>query len=141
MEGEKKTLLEDKKDINLMIAKLANSNDIQSYKNKIMKSIEENNKRIFSSNKKDKKSYLLLTRTYYLKEFEKIDKIIQNEELINENNVLTDELYLQLLSYLNLLLSFEDLYINDDDNYRSLQLQSKIINIIKKFVLKKIGKD
>jgi hypothetical protein len=82
-----------------------------------------------------------LTRTYYLKEFEKIDKIIQNEELINENNVLTDELYLQLLSYLNLLLSFEDLYINDDDNYRSLQLQSKIINIIKKFVLKKIGKD
>jgi hypothetical protein len=141
MEGEKKTLLEEKKDIELMMAKLANSNDIQSYKNKIMKSIEENNKRIFGTNKKDKKSYLLLTRTYYLKEFEKIDKIIQNEELINENNVLTDELYLQLLSYLNLLLSFEDLYINDDDNYRSLQLQSKIINIIKKFVLKKIGKD
>ena len=141
MEGEKKTLLEEKKDIDLMMAKLANSKDIQSYKNKIMKSIEESNKRIFGTNKKDKKSYLLLTRTYYLKEFEKIDKIIQNEELINENNVLTDELYLQLLSYLNLLLSFEDLYINDDDNYRSLQLQSKIINIIKKFVLKKIGKD
>ena len=141
MEGEKKTLLEEKKDIDLMMAKLANSKDIQSYKNKIMKSIEESNKRIFGPNKKDKKSYLLLTRTYYLKEFEKIDKIIQNEELINENNVLTDELYLQLLSYLNLLLSFEDLYINDDDNYRSLQLQSKIINIIKKFVLKKIGKD
>ena len=141
MEGEKKTLLEEKKDIDLMMAKLANSKDIQSYKNKIMKSIEESNKRIFGTNKKDKKSYLLLTRTYYLKEFEKIDKIIQNEELINENNVLTDELYLQLLSYLNLLLSFEDLYINDDDNYRSLQLQSKIINIIKKYVLKKIGKD
>ena len=141
MEGEKKTLLEEKKEIDLMMAKLANSKDIQSYKNKIMKSIEESNKRIFGTNKKDKKSYLLLTRTYYLKEFEKIDKIIQNEELINENNVLTDELYLQLLSYLNLLLSFEDLYINDDDNYRSLQLQSKIINIIKKFVLKKIGKD
>ena len=48
---------------------------------------------------------------------------------------------MQLLSYLNLLLSFEDLYLNNNDKYRNLQLQSKIIKIIKKFVLNKIGKD
>ena len=141
MEGRKKTLYEDKKDIDLMIAKLANSNDIQSYKNNVMKSIEENNKRIFGSNKSDKKTNLLLTRTNYLKEFEKIEKFINNEELIKDNDSLNDKLYLQLLSYLTLLLSFEDLYINNNDKYRNLQLQSKIIKIIKKFVLNKIGKD
>ncbi len=141
MEGIKKNLCEDRKDIDLMIAKLANSNDIQSYKNNVMKSIEENNKRIFGSNKSDKKTNLLLTRTNYLKEFEKIEKFINNEELIKDNDSLNDKLYLQLLSYLTLLLSFEDLYLKNNDNYRNLQLQSKIIKIIKKFVLNKIGKD
>ena len=141
MEGIKKNLCEDRKDIDLMIAKLANLNDVQSYKNNVMKSIEEDNKRILGSNKNDKKTILLLTRTYYLKEFEKIEKVVNNEELINANNSLTDKLYMQLLSYLNLLLNFEELNLNNKDKYRNLQLQSKIIKIIKKFVLNKIGKE
>jgi len=45
------------KDINSMIEKLANSNDIQSYKNQIIKWIEDNNKRILVSFEKDKKTY------------------------------------------------------------------------------------
>ena len=39
-----------KLDINELLKKLANSNDIQSYKNKIVNYIEENNKKIFCFN-------------------------------------------------------------------------------------------
>ena len=125
----------------LKLYKLANNYDIQSYKNKLINSIEENNKRIFNSNKIDQKSYLLMTRTYYLQEFEKIEKTINSEGLLNNNINLTKEKYIQLLSYFNLLLYFEEFYINKYDIYRSLQIQSKIINIIKTFLISEIGKD
>ena len=106
-----------------------------------MNFIEENNKRIFNNNKIDQKAYLLMTRTYYLKEFEKIENFINNENLINQNYNLTNQNYIQLLSYLNALLNLEDIYINKNDLLRSLQLQTKIINIIKSYLINKIGKD
>ena len=122
-----------------LINKLANSNDIQSYKNKFLKYIEDNNKTIFGSIKNDNKTSFLLTRTYYLNEFDKIEKIINNEDLVGKNYSITNDLYLQLLSYLNILLCFEDFYVYKTDLYRSLQLQSKIINIIKSYIINKIG--
>ena len=122
-----------------LINKLARTNDIKSYKNRIMKYIEENNKRILVSIKNDKKTFLLLKRTYYLDEFNKIENVINNEEfLLNKNDNLTNEKYLKLLSFLNLLLNFENFYINKNDAFRSLQLQSKIIKIIKKHFKDKI---
>ena len=136
MERPINTSQEKNINISSLINKLENSNDIESYKNRIMKYIEENNKRIFISFKNDKKSSLLLTRTYYLNEFNKIEQFINNEEILNNN--LTNDKFLQLLSYLNILLKFEDYYINKLDFFRSLQLQSKIINIIKKHFVNKI---
>ena len=123
-------------DIESLINKLAKSNDIDSYNNRVMKYIEENNKRILISIKNDKKSFLLLTRTYYLNEFNKIEKFINNEERLNNN--LTNEKYMQLLSFLNILLKFEEYYINKEDIFKSLQLQSRIIGIIKKHFTNKI---
>ena len=118
-------------DISLLINKLADSNDIKEYKTKTMKYIEENMKTIFGSIKNDKKTYFLLMRTYYLNEIDKIEKAITNDELLNNNCNLTNEQYLKLLSFLNILLSFEGLFINKIDQFKSLQLQSKIIKIIK----------
>ena len=141
MESPINNLDEKNHNMKSLIDKLANNYDIQSYKNKLINFIEENNKRIFNLNKIDQKSYLLLTRTYYLQEFEKIEKIINSEELLNKNINLTNEKYIQLLSYLNLLLYLEGIYINKYDIYRSLQIQSKIINIIKTYLISKIGKD
>ena len=141
MESRINNLDEKNQKMKSLIDKLANNYDIQSYKNKIINSIEENNKRILNSNKIDQKSYLLLTRTYYLQEFEKIEKIINSEDLLNKNINLMNEKYIQLLSFLNLLLYLEDIYINKYDIYRSLQIQSKIINIIKTYLLSKVGKD
>ena len=133
---DKKNITDKKSYINSLFTKITNSNDIQSYKNKVMKNIEENNNRIFISLNKDKKTKLLLTRTYYLNEFEKIEKIINNE-LLNQN--ITYDKYLLLLSCLNVLFNFEDLYINKLDVFTSLKLESKIISIIKKYIINKLG--
>ena len=141
MENSFNNLHQQNEKIKTLLEKLANTYDIQSYKNKLMNFIEENNKRIFNSNKKDQKANLLMTRTYYLNEFEKIENIVNNENLVKQNYDLTKDDYIQLLSYLNALLNLEDLYINKKDCLRSLQLQTKIINIIKKYLINKIGKD
>ena len=133
---DKKNITDKKSYINSLFTKITNSNDIQSYKNKVMKNIEENNNRILISLNKDKKTKLLLTRTYYLNEFEKIEKIINNE-LLNQN--ITYDKYLLLLSCLNVLFNFEDLYINKLDVFTSLKLESKIISIIKKYIINKLG--
>ena len=133
---DKKNITDKKSYINSLFTKITNSNDIQSYKNKVMKNIEENYNRILISLNKDKKTKLLLTRTYYLNEFEKIEKIINNE-LLNQN--ITYDKYLLLLSCLNVLFNFEDLYINKLDVFTSLKLESKIISIIKKYIINKLG--
>ena len=138
MDKSKNIFEEKNQNINSMLNKLSNSNDIQSYKNKIMKFIEENNKKIFVSNNNNKKDYLLLSRTYYLNEINKIEQIINNEERINPNFNLTYEKYLEFLSFFNVLLSFENLCITKSDIFRSLKLQSKIIDIIKKYIVNKI---
>ena len=101
--------------------------------------MEDNNNRLLVSIKNDKKAYLLLTRTYYTNEFNKIEKIINSEDLLNKNNNLTKDIYLKLLSYLNILLNFEDFYVSKTDYFRSLQLQSKIITIIKSYIINEIG--
>ena len=93
-------------DINELLKKLANSNDIQSYKNKIVNYIEENNKKIFGLNNIDKKHYLLLTRTYYLNELEKIEQNVNREEMEYKKGNLSKDKYLNLLSYLNVLVYF-----------------------------------
>ena len=133
---DKKNITDKKSYINSLFTKITNSNDIQSYKNKVMKNIEENNNRMLISLNKDKKTKLLLTRTYYLNVFEKIEKIINNE-LLNQN--ITYDKYLLLLSCLNVLFNFEDLYINKLDVFTSLKLESKIISIIKKYIINKLG--
>ena len=133
---DKKNITDKKSYINSLFTKITNSNDIQSYKNKVMKNIEENNNRMLISLNKDKKTKLLLTRTYYLNVFEKIEKIINNE-LLNQN--ITYDKYLLLLSCLNVLFNFEDLYINKLDVFKSLKLESKIISIIKKYIINKLG--
>ena len=130
---------DDKKDINSLIQKLAQSKDIQSYGNNIMKNIEENLKGINAQIKNDKKTYNLLIRTYYLNEIDKIEKDLNNNnEQFNNNDKLTNETYLKLLSYLNALLNLENLYISKIDAFNSLKLQNRIINIIKTNFINKI---
>ena len=134
-ENKNNILSNDKKpSINELLKKLANSNDIQSYKNKIVNCIEENKKKILGLNNVDRKYYLLLTRTYYLNELEKMEQIVNIEEMAHKKGDLTQDNYLNLLSYLNILIYFEDLYIFKNDNLRGLKLQAKIIEILKNYL-------
>ena len=77
--------------------------------------MKDNNRDIFGSIKSDRKTFFLLRRTYYLNEFDKIEKNISNVELLKTNCNLSNEKYLELLSYLNMLISFEDLYLYKED--------------------------
>ena len=92
---------DDKKDLNSLIKKLAQSKDIQSYENSIMKNIKGNLKGISDQINNDKKTLILLIRTYYLNEIDKIENDINNNEQFNNSVKLTNETYLKLLSYLN----------------------------------------
>ena len=47
---------------------------------------------------------------------------------------LSKDKYLNLLSYLNVLVYFEDLYMFKSDKLRSLKLQAKIVEILKNFL-------
>ena len=134
-ENKNNILSNDKKpSINELLKKLANSNDIQSYKNKIVNCIEENKKKILGLNNVDRKYYLLLTRTYYLNELEKIEQNVNREEMEYKKGNLSKDKYLNLLSYLNVLVYFEDLYMFKSDKLRSLKLQAKIVEILKNFL-------
>ena len=127
-----------KRDLNSLILKLAQSKDIQSYGNNIMNNIEDNLKMFNAQIKNDKKTYNLLIRTLYLKEIDKIEKEINNFEQFNNNSKQTNETYLKLLSYLNALFNLENVYISKIDEFNSLKLQNRIINIIKTFFINKI---
>ena len=52
----------------------------------------------------------------HLNEFHKIENVINSEELLNQKYNLSEQKYLQLLSYLNILFSFEDLYVCKEKN-------------------------
>ena len=94
--------------------------------------------KLFSYLKIDRKMYSLLSRTYYMKEFEKIETYINSQELIKNFN-LSNEQYIKLISFFNSLFNMQNMYINKEDYARSLQLQNKIINILKKYIINKIG--
>ena len=93
----------------------------------------------FPSIKNDSKTHLLLIRTFYLKEFVKIERFINNKEFLNKNYKLINEEYKRLINSFNILLNLQKIYINNEDYAKSLQLQNKIINILKNDIVYKIG--
>ena len=129
----------DKTNLNFsyLINKLANSYDFEFSKVEELKNIEENNNRAFVLNQNDKKMDLLLKRTYYLNEFDKINNLIDNaKKLLERKNDLSKEKYAHLIFLLNILYKLENLTIITKDVYKSLQLQKKIIEIMKNFLMK-----
>ena len=94
------------------------------------------NKPLFLFN--DKKFFLLLKRTYYMKELEKTEKFINSERFSETKLNLTNEEFQSLVEEFNNLLNLQNLYISFEDLFKSLQLQNKIINILKIYITNKI---
>ena len=86
----------------------------------------------------DKKFFLLLKRTYYMKELEKAEKFINSERFSETKLNLTNEEFQSLVEEFNNLLNLQNLYISFEDLFKSLQLQNKIINILKIYLTNKI---
>ena len=86
----------------------------------------------------DKKFFLLLKRTYYMKELEKTEKFINSERFSETKLNLTNEEFQSLVEEFNNLLNLQNLYISFEDLFKSLQLQNKIINILKIYITNKI---
>lgn len=86
----------------------------------------------------DKKFFLLLKRTYYMKELEKTEKFINSERFSETKLNLTNEEFQRLVEEFNNLLNLQNLYISFEDLFKSLQLQNKIINILKIYITNKI---
>ncbi len=87
----------------------------------------------------DKKTFLLFKRTYYMRELEKTENFINSEKFMDKRLNLTYDEFSRLLAEFNNLLKLQNLYINFEDLFRSLQLQNKIINILKVYIINKIG--
>ena len=86
----------------------------------------------------DKKFFLLLKRTYYMKELEKAEKFINSERFSETKLNLTNEEFQSLVEEFNNLLNLQNLYISFEDLFKSLQLQNKIIKILKIYITNKI---
>ena len=87
----------------------------------------------------DKKTFLLFKRTFYMRELEKTENFINSEKFMDKRLNLTYDEFSRLLAEFNNLLKLQKLYINFEDRFRSLQLQNKIINILKVYIINKIG--
>ena len=93
------------------------------------------NKPLFFYN--DKKFFLLLKRTYYLRELEKTEKFINSNKFAEQKINLTNDEFKRLVSEFNNLIDLQNLYINMEDLLKSLRLQNKIINILKIYIINK----
>ena len=113
------------KELQKLINKKKNLKNVK-FENEIKNQIQ-----IFPSINLDNKVYFLLTRTLYIKEFEKIEKFINKEDLLNKKININDEQYSELISYLDKLSNLQYLYLIEKDYIRSLQIKNKIIDILK----------
>ena len=92
-----------------------------------------------TSIKNDNKMNALLIRTYYLNEFNKNEQYINSKLLCNNYYKLNDLEYNELISIFNKLLNIQNLGLNKEDYFKSLQLQNKIVNMLKSYIIEKIG--
>ena len=132
--------------INSNFENLNSKNNLQEFINKIklIKTPENPNKdqdnmKLYPFLKTDKKMRLLLGRTYYMKEFDKIERYINAEGFLVKNYNLTNDQYIKLISFFNNLLNLQNICVNNQDYAKCLQIQNKIINILKKYIINKIG--
>ena len=86
----------------------------------------------------DKKFFLLLKRTYYMQELAKTENFVNSERFSEKNINLTNEEFQRLVEEFNNLLNLQNLYISFEDLFKGLQLQNKIINILKIYITNKI---
>ena len=87
----------------------------------------------------DKKIFLLLKRTFFLREIAKIEHYINSEKFLGEKLILSKNEYNILIAKYNNVLDMRNLYVCLEDLFKSLLVQNKIINILKMYLINKIN--
>ena len=91
-------------------------------------------KNAVSTQENSSNELLMLNRAYYTNEFQKIERYIDSLDYINNKNLSKDDEKRLTLCF-NRLSKLEYLYISLEDYYKSLQLQKRIINYVKKYII------
>ena len=76
----------------------------------------------------------MLNKEYYSEELQKIERYLDTLDYINIKNLSKDD-EKRLTFCFNRLSKLEYLYISLEDYYKSLQLQKRIINYVKKYII------
>ena len=107
-------------------------NDIQDNDYKELDNLISN--RIDQYNSENINLLLMLNRAYYMNELEKIERYLNTLDYLNGKSISkVDEK--RLILCFNRLSKLEYLYIYLEDYYKSLQLQKRIINFVKKYFI------
>ena len=91
---------------------------------------------IFRYTLEGNKILLILNRELYLNEMKKIERYLDTLEYLNRPNLIKNE-QKRLIFCFNRLSNFEKMYISLEDYYKSLNIQKRIIYILKVSILSK----
>ena len=107
-------------------------NDSLNYDNKEFEELISN--RISQYTTENINFLLMLNKEYYSEELQKIERYLDTLDYINIKNLSKDD-EKRLTFCFNRLSKLEYLYISLEDYYKSLQLQKRIINYVKKYII------
>ena len=82
----------------------------------------------------ERRMLLILNRTYYMNEMEKIERYLNSLENLKDLKMIKRE-EKKLIFCFNKLSNNEKIYINLHDFYKSLNLQKRIVIILKKYII------
>ena len=141
--------IEISKEINIDITKNSfnTKNNINFFitKMQLFKIMEQNNtfqinKRLFPNIDSDNKTHLLLKKTYCMNIINSIENHLENDLRKNKGNVnISRDDYFSLSIDLYKLSNLDGLFICQEDFIKCLNIQNKIINILKQYVSNEIN--
>ena len=91
-----------------------------------------------TNNPEEKLFLLMIKRRYYINKMEKIERYLDSLNNLNKNVSIEKEQRKLSLCF-NKLSNFESLYITLEDYQKGLNLQKRIINVLKRYIINTIG--
>ena len=92
----------------------------------------------FQNTPEEKVFLLMIKRRFYINRMEKIERYLDSLNNVSKNISIEEEQRKLSLCF-NKLSNFESLYITLEDYLKGLNLQKRIINVLKRYIINTIG--
>ena len=92
----------------------------------------------FQNTPEEKVFLSMIKRRFYINRMEKIERYLDSLNNVNKNISIEEEQRKLSLCF-NKLSNFESLYITLEDYQKGLNLQKRIINVLKRYIINTIG--